>query len=309
MRKALMMLAALMLAASNLTAQEPSRVLNGYQFIPSRVVPNPFAISYFGSTTGGGVAFELKTPFVDLNGDTLGTLTGDVAFMALGFEYQQRFGQWFAARVAFAGSGRLGIDEQSVLAQGVTGSFAWNLGATARILQSEKVILSGALDFARTDLIGLDPFGFAQSIIDGGLEQDENSLVASTDAISGVLGVRVGWAPAPWVGITGLVETGRGDVTDESSETLIGGGATVGIDLKNLGVVPIGFLLTFDTDAFSPGGADLASRSTGYGLGVYYTGWDDFSIGVETSMRVLDRRDAEDDFEAFIATFNLQYWP
>jgi hypothetical protein len=165
------------------------------------------------------------------------------------------------------------------------------------------------VDFGRTDLVGLDPFGFAQKIIDEGLEAEDNELVGTTEAISAVASVRAGWAPAPWVGVTGILEGGYGDVTESSSEALIGGGGTVGIDLKNLGVIPIGFLLSAKTDAFQQGGADLAARSWTYGIGVSYTGWDDFSIGLETTMAVLDRRDAEDDFEAFVATFNLRYWP
>jgi hypothetical protein len=290
MRKPLIALALLSLSAAHLPAQEPGRVLNGHKFMPSRIVQAPFAISHFGTSTGGGLAFDLKTPFVDLSGDTVGTLTGDVAFMALGFQYQQRFGQWFAARIGFGGGARLGIDEQSVLAQGVTGSFVWSVGATARILQSDKVILSGTLDFGRTDLVGLDPFGFAQKVIEDSLEVGENNLVGTAEAINAVAGVRVGWAPAPWIGLTG-------------------GGATVGIDLKNLGVIPIGLQLSAQTDAFSQGGADLVARSWSYGLGVFYTGWDDFSVGLETTMSLLDRRDTDDDFEAFIATFNLRYWP
>ncbi len=309
MRRPVLILSLMVLSATQLTAQEPGRVLNGHQFMPSRLVEEPFAISHFGTTTGGGVAFDLKTPFVDLAGDTLGTLVGDVAFLSLGFEYQQRFGRWFAARVGFGGGARLGIDEQSVLAQGVTGSFIWKLGATARILQSEKVILSGAVDFGRTDLVGLDPFGFAQKVVEDSLEVGENDLVGTAEAISAVASVRAGWAPAPWIGVTGVLEVGYGDVTESSSEVLTGGGATVGIDLKNLGVIPLGFQLSAETDAFSAGGADLAARSWSYGLGVFYTGWDDFSIGLETALSLLDRRDVDDDFEAFIATFNLRYWP
>ena len=90
MRRSLLTFALLALCASYLPAQEPGRELNGFEFIPSRIVADPFAITYFGTITGGGMAFDLKTPFVDLDGDTIGTLTGDVAFMALGFEYQQR---------------------------------------------------------------------------------------------------------------------------------------------------------------------------------------------------------------------------
>lgn len=309
MRRPVLVFSLITLSATQLLAQEPSRVLNGYRFVPSRFVPHPFAVSYFATSTGGGVAFDLKTPFVDLSGDTLGTLTGDVAFMSLAFQYQQRFGKWFAARFGFTGSGRLGIDEQSVLAQGVTGSFLWNLGATARIFQSEKVLVSGAVDLGRTDLVGLDPFNFAQKIVDEGLGAEDNNLVGTAEAISAVASARVGWAPAPWIGVTGVLDVGYGDVTESSPETVIGGGGTVGIDLANLGAVPIGFLLAAETDAFQQGGADLAARSWTYGFGVFYTGWDDFSIGLETSMALFDRRDSEEDFEAFIATFNLRYWP
>ncbi len=309
MRKTPLAVVLLALCAAQLPAQEPSRVLNGFEFIPSRIVADPFAITYFGTSTGGGLAFDLKTPFIDVNGDTLGTLTGDVAFLSLAFEYQQRFGQWLAVRAFFSGGARIGTDEQSMLAQGVTGTFGWNLGATARIYQSAKVIISGALDFARSDIVGVDPIGFAQSIIDSGGLGEDNSLVASANAISGILGARLGWAPASWIGITAVLEGGRGDVTESESETVLGGGGTVGIDLKNLNVIPIGLLISFDSDAFSQAGADIATRSNGFGFGVFWTGWDDFIVGFETTMRVLDRRDAEDNFEAFVATFNLRYWP
>jgi len=127
MRRSLLAFALLAVSAGYLPAQEPSRELNGYEFIPSRIVADPFAVTYFGTSTGGGLAFALETPFVDVDGDTLGTLTGDVAFLALGFEYQQRIGQWLGVRFAFTGNGRIGTDEQSMLAQGVTGTFGWEL--------------------------------------------------------------------------------------------------------------------------------------------------------------------------------------
>ncbi len=152
--------------ATVLLAAESSRVLNGHAFIPSEIVRSPFALSYFSTRTGGGIAFGLKTPFVDFDGQSLGTLEGDVGFMTLGFEYQQRFGSWFAGRASFNGTARIGIDEQSILAQGVSGAYVFSFGGTGRILQTDKVILSGALDFSNAQLIGVDPYGFASSIIE-----------------------------------------------------------------------------------------------------------------------------------------------
>jgi len=311
MSTTLLLLTLLMLVflMGTIMAAEPGRVLNGHEFAPSELVPSPFAISYFSTRTGGGVAFDLKTPFVDLEGESVGTLEGDVAFMNLGFMYQQRFSSWFAASFGFGGLARIGVDEQSILAQGVTGAMVYRVGGLARFLQTDKVILSGGLDIANTDLVGMDLIGFAQRVIDEGLDAEDNSVVASGKALSAQASLRVGWAPKSWLGVTGYLEGGNGDTSGADTETLFGGGGSVGFDLKELGWFPLGFMMIGKTDAFAQGGADLASRTYSYGFSFSYTGWDDFSIGLEMSMNLLERRDADDDFEAFIGTFNLRYWP
>jgi hypothetical protein len=294
--------------AACLLAAEPTRVLNGHAFMPSEVVRAPFALSYFATKTGGGMAFGLKTPYVDFDGESLGTLEGDVGFMSLGFEYQQRFGNWFAGRVSFNGVARVGIDEQSILAQGVSGAYVFSFGGTARILQTEKVILSGALDFSNSQLVGVDPFGFASSVIEDGLEAD-NDLVATEDSYNGKIGALVGWAPKDWLGLTGLLEGGRGKISSDNASVSMGGGATIGVDFKSLDFIPIGIHLLGKTDAFSQTSADLTDRIWTYGAGISYRGWDDFSLSMETTMAVMERRDQDDKFEAFILTFNLRYWP
>jgi len=294
--------------ATSLLAAEPSRVINGHFFIPSEIMPSPFPLTHFASATGGGIAFGLKTPFVDFDGQDLGTLEGDVGFMALGFRYQQRFGNWFAARAEFGGAARAGIDEQSILAQGVSGSYQFNFGGTARIMQSERVILSGALDFDNNQLVGVDPYGFAAGVIEDGLDND-NDLVKTGNSSNSKLGLIVGWAPKAWLGVTGVLEGGRSGMNTDDPSTSLGGGATVGFDMNSLGWVPIGMQLLGKTDAFSNSGSDLADRTWIYGFSLAYTGWDDFSLSFETTMNVLERRDGGEDFEAFVATFNLRYWP
>lgn len=290
-------------------AAEPGRTLNGHDFMPSEVVESPFAVSYFGTLTGGGMAFDVKTPFIDLEGNDLGTLEGNVAFMALGFRYQQRFGSWLAARFGFTGGARIGVDEQSVLAQGVTGTYGLRLGGIARILQTEKVILSGSLDFTRTDIVGLDPYGFARRVSEDGLGSDDNDLVASGQAYSTRLAVLGGWAPMGWLGINGYIEGGLGEYTNNDNETILGGGIAAGVDLKNLKLIPVGVQLLARTTGVTTAGADLATRSWAYGMGFFYTGWDEFSISFEASMNTFQRRGEGEDFESFVGSFNIRYWP
>ena len=57
---ALIVLALTTAVAPRAGAAESTRVLNGHEFMPSETVPSPFAVSFFGTRTGGGLAFDLK---------------------------------------------------------------------------------------------------------------------------------------------------------------------------------------------------------------------------------------------------------
>ena len=306
------LLVIIVMSAANafpLRAAEPGRVLNGHEFMASEIVRAPFVISFFSSQTGGGMAIGLETPYLDLGDESLGTLEGDVAFMKLGFRYQQRFTKWLAANLAYGGSGRFGVEGQSVMAQGMTGTFGFKYGVKARILQTEKTIFSGGLDFAHTHVVGLDPFGYAEQIIDEGFDAENNELVDSGHALSGRLSLLAGWAPVDWLGLTGYMEAGRGEIPAGDIDFLLGGGASAGIDLKNLDLIPLGIQFVGRIDEFTQNGADISERSYAFGVGLFYTGWNDFSIGVETTMNLLKRRGEGNDFEAYLATINLRYWP
>jgi hypothetical protein len=319
MGKALVILAALAVVtvpAEGQSSHDQGRTLNGYAFVPSLVARSPFPVTSIGSHTGGAVAFDVRTPFIDFDGDTLGTLSGDVASVVLAFDYQQRFGEWFAARVEISALARAGTNDQSALAEGVTGGFSWDLGATARLLRRPTVILSAAVDVGRSDLVGINAYRFAQEVIDSGLPAAADSLLVSGNVTGGEASVRVGWAPTTWVGITGSLWAGVSKFANASSQTFVGGSTTIGIDLANLGVIPIGVQLSAavnsngrtDSNQVAMGLDDLSGGSS-VGVGVFYTGWPDFSIGFETTVRRADRAGANSDFDTVVGTFNLRYWP
>ncbi len=294
--------------AGSLAAQNPGRVLNGHRFIPSGQIGSPFVTSFIRTATGGGAAFALKTPFIDVDGDTLGTLEGDVGFMTLQFQFQQQFGGWLAVRAGFSGSARVGIDEQSILAQGLTGIVGVTLGGTARIWNNKKWLVSGSLDFGSNKLVGMTPFEFAQSVVDSmGLTED-NNLVNTTSTVSGRANIRAAWAPRAWLGATALIEGGAGDVSDLKSEAIYGTAATVSVDFRQLNWWSIGLVGFFRYESFNENGADLTSSSSRVGLGVYYTGRDDFTVGLESSSLKFSREGADDGFTGALVTFNIRYW-
>ena len=74
------------------------RCLNGFRFIPSSVVDEPFATTFFQNSTGGGSAVNLSIPVRNLAGDTIKTIDGSVGFLLVDFEYQQAVAKWLALR-------------------------------------------------------------------------------------------------------------------------------------------------------------------------------------------------------------------
>ena len=80
------------------------------------------------------------------------------------------------------------------------------------------------------------------------------------------------------------------------------------MDLGTLTSVPIGFLLSFSRNSFSENAGDLAEAVTTFGLGVFYTGREDFSIGIEAQAARLPERGSEDDLDAVLGSFALRYY-
>lgn len=287
-------------------AQERTRTLNGFAFMPSTLVEGPFAINWVQNATGGGVAFDLETPFIS-QGDTIAILVGNVGFITLDLGWQHRFGNWFAARIGLGAVGRVGINKQSALAQGMTAVGRWSVGATAQVYRSQSFALSAAVDISQSGIVGLDPIGFAESILDDGLAPT-SPLLRSTSSKGGRLSARAAWAPAPWIGLTGTIDGGLTRLSSEDNQSRLGGGGTIGVDLANLASAPLGILLSAETEAFNQNGPDLTSRASGLGIGLFYTGWNAFSVGLENSWRRFKRRSDDRVFDAFLAAVNLQYF-
>ena len=65
------------------------RTLAGHRFLPSSPIDDPFITTHIRTLTGAAMAKAVETEVGEEIGDsTVTLLTGDLAFLALGFEYQ-----------------------------------------------------------------------------------------------------------------------------------------------------------------------------------------------------------------------------
>ena len=194
--------------------------LDTHRFILGARTQNPFVGTQIHTSTGGGMAFGFED-LVDVplpDSSVIKALTGDLAYVALGVDYQQQLWQRFAVGLGITASARLGIDAESILSQGVTSVFSGHLWFKGQIVRANRHLLSATLDYRPNSAVAVDPIGWAERIIEDGGISDDNELVKSTDAGSASLGLQYAWALAPWVGL--LASTDLGFHVQEITERL-----------------------------------------------------------------------------------------
>jgi len=319
-------LAALLLIGcmGSLGAQEPRHLgsnrghtLGGHVFQPSSEFPDPFVTTYLTSQVGAGAAPNLEVPVYNAEDSVVRVLKGDVGFLTMGVRYQQRVLPWLALQVNMGGLGRFGTETPSLLSEGVSATYNFGAGAMARVWGTEKLYVSVAVDYSSTHLSSVTPLEYVQGVAHavgkvldslqaiGGIALDTaviDSVIRSIDltgyslhnsskAQNATLGVRAAFAPLPWLGLTGLVQTGLvGLFNGPSDAGLLDVGAAADVDFEPLWRVPVGVKVSGRWQSVDQDASDLVSSRTQFGANVAYTGREDFSIALELLFSSLEQR-------------------
>lgn len=303
-------------SVSPATASEPfptgpeRRVLGGHRFQPVEGITDPFVTTHLRTLTGAGVATGLQAPFFDTDGDTLGTLDGDIAFFSLQFSYQLNLFERYALSLKLSGTGRAGIDEQALLADGLTSVYGLEFGARGVIWRNEESQLTGLLSVSRKNLFGLDPFGFAQRVIDAGGLTEDNKLLREGDINRFGAGVAGAHGFSPSLGMVAYLLGGSAQpVADsEAREGYFRGGVSVDYDLLPAQGFPLGFSLAYGYDSFPEGGSDVAKGINSGTLGINYTGREDFHFGFELTAASFKQTDIRNTLASTSGLVSLQYY-
>ena len=264
------------------------------------------------TSTGGGMAFGFED-LVDVplpDSSVIQALTGDLAFVALGVDYQQKLWQRFAVGLGVTASARLGIDAESILSQGVTSVFSSHIWFKGQIIRGERHLLSASVDFRPNSAVALDPVGWAEGIIEDGGISDDNELVKSTDAASASVGLQYAWGLRPWIGLLASTDIGFGDPLDDEQDRELRwrGDGNVSIDLNEVWGWPIGFLVGGRYSDFSDQASDILEKSVLTNIGLFYTGREDFSIGAEMSRSSADLKTSDATLTSSSVSFELRYF-
>ena len=288
----------------------------GHQFTPSTLVPNPFVMTNLTSTTGFGSTLDLKVPVVNLDGEKIGELKSDIAFMLLQFDYQQSIGDRYVLRTDVLGTTRAGTGAAALLVEGLSALYGWGLGGSARLVRKPNWQLSATADVRSNTLFKMSPIGFVREVVGaigagdstGALQAGEDSLLVQGNNVRILGGFRGVYTPTPSVGFQGFLEAGIGDrfTGDTSNTTALNGGVGVSFDLNPLTKIPVGFLGSYRGEKLSERGDDVGGANS-LGFGIFYTGRQFFAVGLENTWSRLRQTGSDTKVDAFQARFVLSY--
>lgn len=284
-----------------------SRVLNGHHFIPSTKLFDPFINTWVRQTTGVGTARDVVTVVDGLEGEPV-EFTGDVTFLGVAFGYQHALSERIAAYLSAGGGARVGTDAEAILSTGLNAFVDFSLGGKVKVWRDKKFLLSANLDFANTGVSGVSVLDWARKIVEQGALSD-TSLVTSGSTGSFRAGLNLSYAPEPWIGFTGLTLFGLGNaVGDLESEFAFQGQISTDIDLAPVNGVPIGFILGYDRNTFVQQGGEITDSLDAFIFGLFYTGRDDFNIGLEFQNAKLPLKKVDKSIRTSEASINVRYF-
>ena len=266
-----------------LSAQDTcSRCLNGFRFMPSSVIGDPFGATSFTNATGGGMALDLQVPVRDADGNVTDSAGGDIGFLLLDFEYQRSILKWLAVRGAVSALGRVGTSTEAIVAGGASVQFGGSIGATFPIWRNDKFAVAGVTDFRRRNQYVVDPYAFARLIADSGFGPGaKEALLRDEKVTHWSAGARVAWAPLTWLGLNASVEPGRIDSPTLGDRSLTGMGIQAAVDFDHLWNFPLGTSIGWQQRTGPGRRGEFAGSYRSWELGLFYTGASSFTIGTD----------------------------
>ena len=111
------------------------------------IIEGPNAIAHVRSLIGAGFAGGLEVPIFNVNDSIVQILEGDMSFLQIDVEYQQRLNAWLALRVGVTGLARSGTETSTLLSEGLAAVYgiASLAASTARRQSSRPPELTSAM--------------------------------------------------------------------------------------------------------------------------------------------------------------------
>ena len=300
-------MAAIWITPSAVSAQDVKRpVLGEHTFLQHSLFRGAFVQTSIRTRLGVGQALDIETlPVIEIDTLDFGGKRGDLYFALLSLGYSQEITEWLELGAQVGLTGRLGDGVNTILAQGATMNFAFDLAAKFRLYQGETTYFAAGASLRRDDATVID----FRSWVEGLLDDEEVPLVTKRPSTRLGLDAIGAWAPVHWLGLQAIAGFSRGKNLDIEQDTdwYSSFGLSADFDLLSVSSIPIGFVLGGRRDTFPRSIGDLAEAVYEGLFRIAYTGRSDFVVALDFTANRLPLREGG-TLEAGTVLFSTRYY-
>lgn len=284
---------------SNPDVKNPN--LNGHVFPSLSNFRSSFVTTSLNANLGYGITSPLRIGGITIGDHELYTFEGQIIFLNMGVQYQQRFNPWLAMNITLSMVGRVGADMSTILANGVNTMSGGRIGWLIRIKQSKKFNLSGSVQITNMNGSFINVKEYFEDVVN---DVPNPSLVKKVPSMSIGGGLLGAWAISKVFGLQFHGDYAYGESFVRENE---GGyysfGFNADADLNPAQKVPIGFALGYALSSapeIMMGDSGHANLLTGK---IGYTGSDEFELGIQYTYYKINLESVEGS--PSVSTFTL----
>jgi len=281
-------------------------VLGGTRVVSTTFLDDPFINTAATIGIGYGRSNNIFTPLLEIDGEPVIGLEGDLLFAILGFDYRYAPKEWIAVWLNFNLAARLGNEIQSVLAYGISAFNGFEVGWLLRMYENERHLLSMGIMGRKNSTTLVDLLGWADNVL-----SDENAqLIIKSPTLSTVFDLRYAYAVNEFM-VLQLVGSGSyGESVDrrKGNEWSYGLGGMMSFDLGRKSGVPVGLALGYKYSTIPEGADDIIENSQSLLFAVSYVGRPDLSIGLDLQFQRVPIKGLEDPSRFFTAVISTKYF-
>jgi len=256
-----------------------------------------FRTSFIRTSLEADLGFGLTSPIriagIVVDDYELFAFEGQVMFINMKVQYQQKFNKWLALYISFKMAGRIGTDMSTILAEGVNTLVGGDIGWLIRIKQSRKFNLSGTVYIQNLTGNFINVGEYFEDIIDS---VPDPTVAKNVPSMSIGLGFTGAYAFNSTFGMQFHAEGAYGEsLQREESKVFYSVGILGDVDFNSKYNVPVGLALGYTLTSATEillADAGLASLISGK---IGYTGSSEFELGLQYSYYKADLQSVEEN--------------
>ncbi len=253
--------------------------IGDHVFTPVAYSNLPFTNTYFSTFMGMGQTSDLVHELNKIVDNDFEGLHGELAFIEIGFSYQQQVRDWLAAYINLQVSARVGTELQSILSQGVNTINSFEIGWHIKLIERDKIAFSSFVSLLNNQGSFMSLSGFIEDVING---VPNPSISTNIPILSGATGYRFAYGISDLVGLKFSGDFVYGESFERGVNRFsynLGGG--IDFDFNPRYSIPLGLILNYSISTIPSLVVDTDVYAQIYQLKIAYTRASDFSLGLE----------------------------